>query len=324
MEFRGDLANSGASNSRAPDAPIAPIWDRNTGAREIGATPAVAYGKLFVTTMHGLFALDAGDGLVVWTAPGARGFSSPAVFDNSVIVGTSNGTVIRLNASTGSVQWETPLLAHPLFSGITSSPKVAFDRVFVGTFNESGGPGEVVALWVNNGSVAWRHPTGSVDYSSPAYTDDSVYVGIMGTYNTTSQVTFDPPYGVLALNATTGEENWFFRTAGSVAASPAIAGPRLIAPAKDGNVYAIDRATGTLDWQALVDAGISSPAVHGDTVFVPRDNGPVYPSGRSLAPPLPPPASLSPWVYLGAPIAVAAVIAVLVAFAFRRRPRHGP
>jgi len=412
MEFRGDLANSGASNSWAPDAPIAPIWDRNTGAREIGATPAVAYGKLFVTTMHGLFALDAGDGLVVWTAPGARGFSSPSVFDNSVIVGTSNGTVIRLNASTGSVQWETPLLANPLFSGITSSPKVAFDRVFVGTFNESGGPGEVVALWVNNGSLAWRHPTGSVHYSSPAYTDGSVYVGVMGTYNTTSQVTFDPPYGVLALNATTGEENWFFPTAGPVAASPAIAGPRLIAPAKDGNVYAIDRATGTLDWQALVDAGISSPAVHGDTVFVgggafggnglvvaldvtsgarrwsfapngpvqasityaygevlfatnsaqgtvyavnattgtliwsfepspaeyilgspvvaygfvfaPSDNGHVYALGRSLATPVPTPASLSPWVYLGAPIAVAAVIAVLVAFAFRRRPRHGP
>src|SRR2546427_5397905 len=35
MEFRGDLANSGASNSPAPDA-IQLIWDRDTGAREIG------------------------------------------------------------------------------------------------------------------------------------------------------------------------------------------------------------------------------------------------------------------------------------------------
>ena len=411
MEFRGDLANSGSSNSRAPDS-VRPIWDRDTGAREIAATPAVAYGKVFVTTMHGLFALDARTGDTIWTEPSARGFSSPAVFDHSVLVGTSNGTVIRLNASDGSVQWETQLLAQPLFSGITSSPKVAFDRVFIGTFNESGGPGEVVSLWANNGSIAWRHPTGSVHYSSPAYTDGSLYVGVMGTYNTTSQVTFDPPYGVLALNATTGEESWFFPTAGSVAASPAIAGPRLIAPAKDGNVYAIDRATGTLDWQALVDAGISSPAVHGDTVFVgggafggnglvvaldvtsgarrwsfapngpvqasityaygevlfatnsahgtvyavnattgtliwsfepspaeyilgspvvaygfvfaPSDNGHVYALGRSLGTPVPTPASLSPWVYLGAPIAVAAVIAVLVAFAFRRRPRHGP
>ena len=411
MEFRGDLANSGASTSSVPDA-VQPIWDRDTGAREIGATPAVAYGMVFVPTMHGLFALDARTGGTVWTEPSARGFSSPSVFDGSVIVGTSNGTVIRLNASSGSVQWETPLLAHTLFSGITSSPKVAFDQVFIGTFNESGGPGEVVSLWANNGSVAWRHATGSVHYSSPAYADGTVYVGIMGTYNTTSQVTFDPPYGVLSLDATTGEENWFFPTVGSVAASPAIAGPRLIAPSKDGNAYAIDRETGTLDWQASVDAGISSPAVSGSTVFVgggafggngrvvaldvttgtrrwsfapngpvqasiayadgkvvfatnsahgtvyalnatsgvliwsfepspaefilgspvvadglvfaPSDNGHVYALGQSLAAlPTPTPSSLSPWVYVGAPIAVAAVIAVLVAFAFRRRPRGG-
>src|SRR5256712_6145787 len=233
----------------------------------------------------------------------------------------------------------------------------------------------------------------------------------MGTYSRTSQVPFAPPYGVLALNVTTGEEYWFFPTAGSVPASPAIAGPRLIAPAKDGNVYAIDRATGTLDWQALVDAGISSPAVHGDTVFVgggafggnglvvaldvtsgtrrwsfapngpvqasityaygevlfatnsahgtvyavnattgtliwsfepspaeyilgapvvadgvvfaPSDNGHVYALGQSVAAPVAMPASLSPWVYLGVPIVVAAVIAIAVAFAFRRRPRRG-
>src|SRR2546426_4933091 len=326
MEFRGDLANSGASNSPAPDA-VRPIWDRDTGAREIGATPAVAYGKVFITTMHGLFALDAKTGGTLWTEPLARGFSSPAVFDHSILVGTSNGTVIRLNASDGSVQWEAPLLAQPLFSGITSSPKVAFDRVFIGTFNESGGPGEVVSLWVNNGSVAWRHATGSVHYASPAYADGSVYVGIMGTYNTTSQVTFDPPYGVLALNAATGEENWFFPTAGSVAASPAIVGPRLIAPSKDGTVYAINATGGTLIWSfepSPAEYILGSPVVADGIVFAPSDNGHVYALGQSLAAPVTTPTSLSPWVYLGAPIAVAAVIAVLVAFAFRRRPRRGP
>src|SRR2546428_8295824 len=104
----------------------------------------------------------------------------------------------------------------------------------------------------------------------------------MGTKNTTSEVTFDPPYGVLALNAATGEENWFFPTAGSVAASPAIAGPRLIAPSKDGNVYAINRATGTLIWQARVDAGISSPPVSGGLGFV--GGGPVGGKGLVVAP----------------------------------------
>ena len=223
---------------------------------------------MFVNTRDRILALDEFSGATIWNRSAARGFSSPAIFDDSVIVGTSDGTVVRLNASDGGLRWETRLLTSTLFSGITSSPKVAFDRVLIGTFNESGGPGEVVSLWASNGTVAWRHPTGSVHYSSPAYQDGVAYVGIMGTYNTTSQVTFDPPHGVLALDAATGAEKWFFETGGSVAASPAIAGSRLIAPSKDGNVYAIDRASGTQAWKAGVDAGVSSPAVVGDSVIV--------------------------------------------------------
>src|SRR6266571_3049841 len=267
LEFRSDSRNSGTSASTAPDA-VRLAWDRDTGVREIDATPAIAYEKVFVTTRSGILGLDELTGATILNRSAARGFSSPAVFDDSVFVGTSDGTVVRLNALDGDLQWETRLLTQTSFSGITSSPKVAFDRVLIGTFNESGGPGEIVSLWASNGTVAWRHPTGSAHYSSPAYSDGVAYVGIMGTYNTTSQVTFDPPHGVLALDAATGAEKWFFETGGSVAASPAIAGSRLIAPSKDGNVYAIDRATGTLAWKAGVDAGVSSPAVVGDSVIV--------------------------------------------------------
>jgi len=266
-EFRGDLANSGAAASAAPDR-VSVLWDLDTGKREIGSSPAVAYGRVYVTTMGGMFAIDQGNGLVGWTNPKAKGFSSPAVFNDSLYVGTSSGTVLRLNASDGSEVWETRLLSSTVFSGITSSPKVVFDRVYVGTFNETGGAGEVVALWEGNGSVVWRHATASVHFSSPAYADGTVYIGVMGRYNTTSQVSFDPPYGVLALDAATGDQRWFFPTTGSVAASPAVLGRNLIAPAKDGKVYAINRTTGALVWGAPAEAGISSPAVFGDTVFV--------------------------------------------------------
>ena len=267
LEFRGDLSNSGVAGSAAPDR-IRVSWDRDTGKREIESTPAVASGKVFVTTMSWTLALDAANGHVLWNSSKAKGFSSPAVFNNSIYVGTSSGAIVRLNATDGALLWETRLLARTSFSGITSSPKVAYDRVFVGTFNETGGPGEVVALWEGNGSVAWRHATASIHYSSPAYADGALYVGIMGLYNITSQVSFHPPYGILSLDAVTGKERWFFPTRGSVAASPAVFGPNVIAPAKDGTVYALNRSTGALTWKASVDAGISSPAVFGDTVFV--------------------------------------------------------
>jgi outer membrane protein assembly factor BamB len=267
MDFRGDLSNSGVAGSGAPGT-ASVLWDRDTGSKEIGSTPAVAFGKVFVETMGGMFALDAATGHTVWHNARARGFSSPAVFNNSVYVGTSNGTVIRVNAATGATLWETRLLAKTSFSGITSSPKVAFDWVFVGTFNETGGAGEVVALFEGDGTVAWRHPTGSIHFSSPAYVGGTIYVGVMGLYNTTNQVTFNPPYGVLALDAATGRTRWFFPTRGSVAASPTVVGPNLVVPSKDGSVYAVDRATGSRVWEVQVDAGISSAAVFGGVVFV--------------------------------------------------------
>lgn len=265
--FRGDSGNRGVSGSASPGRPRV-LWDRDTGVPEIGSTPAVAYGRVFVNTIEGLLALDAATGEVAWRAPEARGFSSPAVFDGSVFVGSSNGTAYRLNSTDGEVEWAASLLVETGFSGLSSSPKIVFDWVFIGTFNESGGPGEVVSLWASNGSVRWRTPTESVHFSSPAYANGSVYVGVAGRYNTTSQITFDPPYGVLALDAATGEERWFFETSGSVSASPAIADGRVIVPAKDGLVYAVDMQTGTEAWSTAVAAGVSSAAVVGDTAYV--------------------------------------------------------
>jgi len=267
VAFRGNAANRAASLSEAPNGNQV-LWDRNLGVPEIGSTPAVAFGRIYVTTLDGLFALDADSGQVLWTNPDVRGFSSPAVFDGSVVVGSSDGRVYRVAASDGTERWNSTLLSETTFSGITSSPKVWFDWAFVGTFNESGGPGEVVGLWASNGTVAWRHATQSVHFSSPAIVDGTLYIGITGRYNRATQITFDPPYGVLALDARTGTETWFFPTGGPVAASPVVDGPRVLAPAKDGVVYAIDRATGEEVWRMGVGAGVSSPAVADGRLFV--------------------------------------------------------
>ena len=94
-----------------------------------------------------------------------------------------------------------------------------------------------------------------------------------------------------------------------------------------GTVYALNATSGTLIWSfepSPAEYILGSPVVADGVVFAPSDNGHVYALGQSLAAPNSMPASLSPWVYLGAPIVVAAVIAVLVVFAFRRRPRRGP
>src|SRR5205807_7853269 len=102
VEFRGDWSNSGVAVSAASDRARV-LCERDIGNREIGSTPAGASGKVFVTTMGWTMALDAGNGHVLWNTSRAKGFSSPAVFNNSVYVGASSGTVVRLNETDGAL-----------------------------------------------------------------------------------------------------------------------------------------------------------------------------------------------------------------------------
>lgn len=266
-QFRYDLSNDGVAATGGPIRGEV-LWDRDLRLQEIVASPAIGFGSVFVNTLDGFFALDASTGEVDWENLLVRGLSTPALVGGTVLVGGSDGRLHSLNATDGSELWNTSLLSHTVFSGITSSPKVAGDYAYVGTFNETGGPGEVVSVWISNGSVAWRHPTASVDFSSPAVDNGSLYIGLMGLYNPTTQVTWEPPYGLLALDAATGSEEWFFPTNGSVAASPVLTSGLVIVPSKDGAVYALNRTTGAPVWTADVDAGVSSPALFENELIV--------------------------------------------------------
>jgi len=268
LEFRGDSANSGTTASPAPEG-VGIKWDRDLGIQEIPASPAVAYGRVYILTLDGMFALDESSGAVVWSNPSVRGLSTPAVFNGALLLGGSDGKVHAVDAATGAERWSTTLIAPTVFSGITSSPKVLFDTAYVGTFNETGGVGEVAALWATNGTIRWRHTApGSVSFSTPAVVDGALFVGVIGMYNTTTQITYDPPYGLLALDATSGSERWFAPTEGPVAASPVVVGSNVIVPSKDGFVYAWDRMLGRPAWRTAAGAGVSSPAAHDGMVFV--------------------------------------------------------
>ena len=267
IQFRGDASNWGLAQGGGP-ASFGLAWDHDLGVKEIAASPAVAYGRVYVLTQDGLWALNESSGDVVWSNSAWRGLSSPAIWNGTVLFGGKDGSVHEVNATNLRGIWSTPLVSTPTVSGITSSPKVVFDTVYLGTFNETGGPADIVALWATNGTVRWRHPTESVDFSSPAVVNGTLYVGIMGRYNTTTSVTFDPPFGLLALDATTGEERWFAPTNGSVAASPVVAGAAVYVTAKDGHLYAFNAATGARTWSIAAEAGVSSSAFLDGILFV--------------------------------------------------------
>lgn len=70
---------------------------------------------------------------------------------------------------------------------------------------------------------------------------------------------------------------WQFHTSGQVISSPAVVGATIYAGSTDGNLYALDRESGTLKWKFEAKSRIaSSPAVSGGLVYFGAYNGVFY------------------------------------------------
>ena len=71
--------------------------------------------------------------------------------------------------------------------------------------------------------------------------------------------------------------DWSYTTGGPVDSSPAVAGGTVYIGSGDGNVYALNAATGALDWSYTTGGPVdSSPAVASGTVYVVSEDGNVY------------------------------------------------
>lgn len=95
--------------------------------------------------------------------------TNPAVFEDTVCVGTLGGTVIAFDASTGDRRWETRVNDA---GGVLPWPTIAAETVYVGSRD-----GWLYALDRHDGTVRWRFETDSAVDSNPSVLDGIVYVG---------------------------------------------------------------------------------------------------------------------------------------------------
>ena len=87
--------------------------------------------------------------------------------DGVVYVGSNNGNVYALNASTGALLWSYATGAY-----VSSSPAVANRVVYVGSADNS-----VYALNASTGALLWSYITRGFVAGSPALSNGVVYVG---------------------------------------------------------------------------------------------------------------------------------------------------
>ncbi|HUR96380.1 MAG TPA: PQQ-binding-like beta-propeller repeat protein [Gemmatimonadales bacterium] len=166
----------------------------------------------------------------------------------------------------GGVQWRVQT-GGP----VQSSPAVVDGVVYVGS-----GDGNLYALDARTGTQRWKFAAGRAVTASPAVSGGLVFIGSRdGAY--------------FAVEAATGRQRWRIETGPDAplawgfesgdlyTSSPAVAQGLAVLGGSDGQVYAVDAATGAVRWRFRTGGRVrSSPAVSGGRVYVGSMDGTLY------------------------------------------------
>jgi len=282
MLFVGSLnfTGSGLFALNATDGSV--VWSVPDD-RGIAASPAVVDGVVFSCSQNGTaIAVNATTGEILWTAAtGGEMWASPAVAGGTVFGGTITGGAFALWAQNGSVRWN---FSFPETWTIYSSPCVAGDRVYMGAASYSELQGELRALNSSTGKVVWRYLSSQGVYSSAAGADGAVYAHV---WNKTAGGSFlvalpaNDPDGDGVISQ--GEVLWSFQTMDfEGGSSPLIADNMVVVGSTDGNLYAVDRQTGSPVWNASLGGKIvGSAALFERRVFAGSMGGSVFALGSA-------------------------------------------
>jgi outer membrane protein assembly factor BamB len=253
-------------------------WRVSTGEgssnqAQLASSPVLADGRIYtIDTRAVVRAISPQNGATVWqtqvrgaNAPEGALFGGGVAYDNGRIYATNGaGDAAAMDAATGKLIWRVRPGAP-----LRGAPTVANDNVYVVTQDN-----QLFALNPANGAVRWTGAgaleiAGILGASSPAAAQGTVVAGFSsGELN--------------AYRYENGQNLWqdaLARTSISTSvtqlsdidADPVIDGGRVYAVGQGGRMVAIELITGQRVWEINV-AGISTPWVAGDWVFVVTDD----------------------------------------------------
>lgn len=176
------------------------IWSVNTKSENLSEPllddrNGIIY---FVSSANVVYAYEADTGKQVWMHSrqdtsqfSIRGGSRPALKDDHLFVGFSDGSLVALNAKTGSVVWENQLNKNKKFRDIDASPLIDGDRMYVAGYDD-----RLYCLSTQKGDILWRVEAGGYNPSL-----------ILG-----SRLFYPTSQGELwALNKDTGAKLWSYK-----------------------------------------------------------------------------------------------------------------
>ncbi len=212
---------------------------------------------------------EAGDpatGRLKWSfAAGAPIVGSPVVADGVVYFGALDGHLHAVEAATGAGKWKFKSRMP-----IASTPAIDGDTVY---FVSS--TGALAALSAATGEPRWVcavegerrfEAKGLHGYPPASQTMPDAWDVFTSSPAVSDGLVFfgAGDGGVYAVEAATGVLQWAFRTGNVVHASPAVAGGIVYVGSWDSRVYALEARTGVLKWS--FQAGLD-PAIHNQEGF---------------------------------------------------------
>jgi outer membrane protein assembly factor BamB len=215
----GKFQNSGTNSRLSPLTTYSGLggikWKFKTQGK-IFSSPAVCNGIVYIGSEdHNLYAVDEKSGKVHWKfTTGGAVYSSPTVYKNVVYFGSYDGYYYALDATTGKLTWKF---------------KTGGER-FVGR----------KGLWTMAPKTQYMEDQYDYFLSSPVVDlndkDLTVYFG-------------SSDGNLYALNAKTGKKKWTFKTNGIIHTSPALYQGKVYFGSWDTYLYALDARTGKLQWK---------------------------------------------------------------------------
>ncbi len=259
-------------------ASIAQAWAVSIGqgtslTARLAAAPVVADGRVYtIDTTATVRAFDAQTGAALWrTQFGAEKGNESAMFGGGVafangrIYATNGlGFVAALDASNGGLLWQVRP-GGPL----RGSPTVAGDAVYVMSQDN-----QIYSLKVEDGSTNWNQAAaleiaGVFGVASPAFAQGTIVAGFSsGELNAyryeNGRIVWQDALARTSIRTSVSSLS-------DVDADPVIDNGQVIAIGQGGRMVALELITGQRMWELNL-AGISTPWVAGDWVFVVTDD----------------------------------------------------
>ncbi|MEL7645483.1 MAG: PQQ-binding-like beta-propeller repeat protein [Anaerolineaceae bacterium] len=203
----------------------------------IYAPPLLHEGSVFIGDLANKFhKLDAANGSETWSfAEGKGWFQAKAATNGDVIVApSSDRNVYALNPD-GSLKWK-----YSGEFGFIAEPLILEDSVIVAGLDHN-----LLSLDLETGEQQWVSVLKGALIAAPAYdpASGSLFVGSLGNE-------------MLSIDSKTGKVNWTFGENGEITpiyAAPVLVGESLLFADESGKVFALNPASGTVEW--TLDAG---------------------------------------------------------------------